>query len=438
MTRPTHEQKLNAAYLSACSPQAAYEWLKWSAPKNNAEASRNLWSSDSKFEEYVLLRRFERLIDLGIARYGRDAKIVRRAFLRGNAGARIAAWSNISMHLFSPAGIWATKDDLQALLARKNIAEITAFATNPSLKGTTLEDLMLRKGDFSGLSDGIYAQVLYSLGNNPRMAEVYGDERSMDGYALVSHNKPFKVAWGLAALLPTDGVWPAILEHLLARCPTASYKPEEAWQMIERWRLDTPKVPGEKQYYPGPSFRIRSRLADLLKADDSLLKSEDLALRLSYYRRFSLYKNKDWDDDIRHEFDIGEKEPIYAAMENPELWVTSESREKLSELAWAAPDEHKLLAPNLFYGKLRAHREKNPRLPELSSEPKPAWVDDILIRVESLQGEMELLSRSVSQPAMRAAQPASKTKLIKGIGVYIPLLLWLTIALFAGKILLAH
>ncbi len=455
MARPTYEQKLNAAYLAACTPQAAYEWLKWSAPKNTAEARRDLWSTSSKFEEYVLLRRANRLIDLGIARYGRDAKMVRRAFVRGNAGTRIAAWSNISEQMMSPAGIWATNEDLQALVARGNIAEITAFATNPSLNEGTLENLMLRKSGFSALSDPQYALVLFSLSKNPRMTEAYGDERPMDGYAEFSHGKPFQIAWGLAALLPTDEVWPATLERLLAKCPKAFYKPEEAWAMIKRWRLDKPKVPGEKRYYPGPSFHLRSCLADLLKADDTLLKSDDLALRLSYYRRFSPYQNKSWDEDIRREFSIGETEPIYAAMENRELWVTSELREKLRSLAWSAPDEHHdLMVPNVFKGKLRELREKYPRLfkdedeetplpppppvPESSREPKPVWVDDILNRVECLQGEMELLSGRMFQPAIHETQPAPETKARKNMGKHIPWWLWLTIGLLGGRIFMPH
>ena len=150
-------------------------------------------------------------------------------------------------------------------------------------------------------------------------------------------------------------------------------------------------------------------------------------------------------------FSIGETEPIYAAMDNRELWMTSELREKLSNLSWSSPDErHDMMAPNVFKGKLRELREKHPRLfkdedaePPLpsaplssgtSKEPKPIWVDEILDRVETLQAHVDLWTDRVSQPVKRETEPTPVSQPKKSILGSIPWWLWLTVGLLCGEI----
>src|SRR5207249_674770 len=85
-----------------------------------------------------------------------------------------------------------------------------------------------------------------------------------------------------------------VLNRLLYKAqPPGGFK-KEVEQAIERWRIDPPKKEDDRYYNPGHGFDLRSRLADLLEADERLLNSPDLALRQSFYRRFSPWKFKNW------------------------------------------------------------------------------------------------------------------------------------------------
>ena len=80
-----------------------------------------------------------------------------------------------------------------------------------------------------------------------------------------------------------------------------------------------------------------------MKANDDLLNSDDLALRESFYQRFSVREYKDWpkfiEKDGEHAFD--------AMVENDGLWRSKDAREDLRDLAWKVPDPHSSMqAPN--------------------------------------------------------------------------------------------
>lgn len=396
----TPEQKLQAAYLAHCPPYAAYEWLRGHAPKTAAEAREIRSSLDGGpiLAEYVLLRRRDPLIDLGVALYGRTPRAVRRAFLRGGSGVRIAAWSNVCAHGPLMTGIWADERDLGALARMGSKSELRAMAANPCLGDHMITDMLAREGVYAELTEARWVQCLFGLATNPRLAEKYGPDRPMDGYAEYVHGRVFQDVWKLAARVPAEQEWASVLEMLLRHCRVPHGLDKEAESIIARWRIDAACQFDAKYYRPGPSFYLRTRLGDLLKPDEMLLDSEDRALRLSYWKRFDPEKRPDWPTDVRRAFDAGTEldahEILNAAMWNDKLWRSEKQREMLHSVCWAAPDErHSMDMPNLYRAAERRFRQGHPdwfrdeEMPREGDAPRsdsPPWLRDLTDKVDKL------------------------------------------------------
>jgi hypothetical protein len=243
-----HELRIDAAYVTNCSPEAAYDWLKQRANDIHAAGNRRELLSTvgeqkaAALLEWILLRRKQPLINLGIAQFGRSSAIVRKAYYKayytGDIGVRCGAWANI---VVGPnellAESWYTPIDLKRLAELGAVAEITSLASNPKIGDQALVDLIQRCGAFAKLSETKYRQALVALGDNPRLAQDYGDDRPMDGWGEYQHGRAFDAAWGLAILLPANQHWAYVLHSLLRNCvkPTLFKEVDAA---IERWRID--------------------------------------------------------------------------------------------------------------------------------------------------------------------------------------------------------
>src|ERR1700733_12705159 len=139
----------------------------------------------------------------------------------------------------------------------------------------------------------------------------------LDGWSNYSHHSVFKAAWELTATVPNTPRWANVLCVLLRNCepPPTSFDPIP---VLSRWH--------HLQHDQGDyGVYLRSRLADLLKADDALLNSNDPALRKVFYRRFNPASYQRWPDfekaDDEHFLD--------EALWNPFLWHTAETRSAL-------------------------------------------------------------------------------------------------------------
>lgn len=333
-----HQKRIEAAYLVRCSAQAAYDWLN---ERKHPEGEKPYsFENTPAVLEYLLARRNDPLIDLGVARFGKSTTAIKRVFDRGNLGVRCAALSN---PVVGPEGsfrtAWLDKKTLQELTRRGSNAELQALATNPFLDDEAIEHLLEKQEEFAELSEIQYIQMLVWLGKNPRLAQPY-DDAILDGWAQYSHGKVFDLAWELARTMDANKTNATVLYELLRRVqhPVGYENPEE---VMARWRIEEELEEGDHPI--AGSFFLRSLLADLMAANDDLLNSDDLALRQSFYKRFSVWEYKDWpkfiEKDGAHAFD--------AIVENDGLWQSADKREKLRELAWEVPDPHSsMMAPN--------------------------------------------------------------------------------------------
>ena len=430
---PTAEQKVQAGYLALCSPQAAYDWLEGRAPKTSSETrdTRSLWNDTADLAKYILLQRRDRLIDLGLARFAQTERAVRRAYMRGDAACRIAAWSNVSARGSSlMADIWATEGDLARLVARGHDDELATMSANPALGESVLSAMVGRKGLFADVTDRRWITCMQGLARNPRLKEEYGPDRPMDGYAEYTHNKVFTEVWGLAASLPATQDWAALLSQVLQTCRLPSGMGEQAEGIVDRWRIDRERVPDEKYYSPGPSFYLRSRLADLMKPDAALLGSEDRVVRLSFWKRFDPRQHPEWVDAMHQVFmnedEKDAQDALTHAMWNERLWQTEATRQELRALCWVAPDHrHDMMMPNTFQAHLRRSARDKPewfRDAEPSKEtteilsqrtgdqPEPAWASALAAKVDVLAARL---------PAPTAAPPAARPGGLQSIPAWV-------------------
>jgi len=331
-----HERRIEATYLAYCSPDEAYGWLERHGPQSDKISTRHRAFED-KLLEYILCSRREPLIDLALARYAHTPSIIRKVFRRGGSGVRCAAWTNPVKGQTIPAGIWCDGNELMTLAEAGHIRDLEAFASNVGLNEKGIISLVRRENEFSEISESRYICALRALANNPRLAAPYGDNRRMDYWAQAKYDSVFDEVWSLSLTLPADQDWAERLEPLIRNClPPRGFNFDTA---ITRWRIDLPQNEPETYYWTGDSFYLRSAIADALEPDDILRDSDDLALRLSFYRRLDPIRFPAWPDHVARDFNSwGSDEVGYNVLRNKRLWRTAEQRDRLMQLCWAIPD----------------------------------------------------------------------------------------------------
>jgi|SRR5690554_894854 len=350
-----YQQRIEAAFLAHCSPQAAYDWL---ADRRYAGDNGPPWLFDApETLEYLLVRRKHPLIDLGIARFGHSLPMIRKVFMRGDLGTRCAALASPHVGPRTRSNRindgWLEEGEFETLVRRGSDAELEALATNRFLNDDALECLLERKEEFGHLSDEKYTKMLIWLGKNPRMSAEY-DRRILDGWAEYSHGRVFSLAWELARHLPTTKTNASVLYELLEHTalPVGYDNPEE---VLERWRIEEKSKDGSRSI--AGSYFLRTRLADVLKPEEKLLDSNDPAVRESFYRRFSPWQFKNWPTFIERDGELA----FDAMVENDELWRSAENRQVLRDLAWKVPDPHSSMnAPNTCNAVEERKRRQHP------------------------------------------------------------------------------
>lgn len=394
-----YQQRIEAAFLACCTPQAAYDWL---FDRRHTDDEGQSWHFEApEALEYLLVRRKHSLIDLGIARFGHSLPMIRKVFRRGELGTRCAALANPYV---GPRTLsnrindgWLEADELENLVSRGSDAELEALATNSFLNDDALECLLERKEEFGKLSDEKYTKMLIWLSKNPRMSAEY-DRRILDGWAEYSHGRVFYLAWKLAQHLPTTKTNAYVLYKLLENT-ALPFGYDNAEEVLERWRIEEkPKDASRPLAY---SYFLRTRLADALNAEDKLLGSDDPAVRESFYRRFFPWQFTDWPTFVERDGELA----FDAMVENDELWRSTESRELLRDLAWKVPDPHSSMnAPNTYSAVEERKRRQHPEwfaeeeseysnAPDAIARRIEKKLDKVVDAVEALPDMERLLGR---------------------------------------------
>lgn len=425
------EQKAHAARMALCSPETAFEWLRSQAPSTTAEVQAGLWS-DPVFllSDYVLCRRSDPQIDLALARWSRVPTVVRRVFNRGGSAVRLAAWSNPTEKFMTATGFWADKPELSALVAHGTLSELRAFAANPSLSDQVLESLFKRKGAFEGIADQRWRNLLLGMATNTRLSQPYPGHGG-DGLAEYHHDQVFEFAWSIANEVPATQEWASVVWQVLRHCRLPHGLRDTAMSMVERWHVDPPRRPGRGHYSSGPGFFLRSRLADLLQATDDMRDNDDLAIRMSYFRRFDPKKDAGWPQSIRAEFATDTPEGcIEAALENPALWTDEADRNHLRDLCRECPDPRDYcMMPDAYMRTLRRmKKERTGLIPEQDYEDHEEVPP-------SLDSKMDALAAQVAALSIKAT---IKKPVSGSLVASVPWWGWLIAGLSVGRLLAGH
>jgi hypothetical protein len=350
--KATAEERIEVGFLIRSDANTVCKWLK----DNFKEPEKGIYGESldvyrdegRRLIEYLLVRRNNRLIDHSLARYGYSIYCIQKAFDRGDASTRFAAISNIRSGL----RLHKTLD----ILRSGKFREISQILQNKWLNGELIAAIINREGRFSDFTDEQFCLLISALRGNKRLIQEYSS-LTLDGYDEYRYNRVFAAAWTLPSKVPANQEWGTLLWNFLSSVGRSG-KPESLAEMIQRWKIDDQsKDVAGKWYMRSPSFNLRILLYDFLAADETLLKSDDAAARMSFYKRFSPYRFKEWDKFL----EVDGEEFTNAVLENEALWRDSGQRDRLSRVCWATPDPNSTMdMPNNYRWKECRMREANP------------------------------------------------------------------------------
>lgn len=326
---------LDATVLAHCAPDRAWQWLETNNPRppDGPLIGHYRDVEGRELIEPVLLRRREPLIDLALARYGTEPRVIKRVYRRGGPGVRVASLMNAQAGLRRTINIqrrWMESSDLEALVARGFTPEMQALLHNPFLDNEMYECALTRTKEFAGWSEAAYQDGVAALGSNRRMHTPYHSDY-IDGWEHFSYEKVFDIAWSLPAKVPVSLRWASALYELLRRCPFSREKPD--LDAIARWRISEG---GDGKQKLGIAGLLRMRLGDRFAPTMELYNDDDPAFHASFYQRFDPRTLPDWNVTLLRD---GE-ELFQFALQNPLLWQTHANRERLYEVASKLPDPH--------------------------------------------------------------------------------------------------
>jgi hypothetical protein len=373
---------IDAKFLGVCPAADAVQWLRERREKIS-DVNRASRFEEHEFLESVLLDRCDPHIDFGLARYGLDHKVAHRLYDRGDEGLRCTILAS------APHGGFDHYRSMFVVAepASDNLVELLALVSNPHLDDEVLEACFERKDLFSQVSDDHYRSLLFALGDNPRLAKPY-DDRFLDGWSDYMYHRVFAAAWNLTVSLPATIQWAVALSHLLKNCsPPRNF---DAVVALSRWYIDD--APGSSATNPPAvqyGFYLRTRIADLLKADEALLKSDDVALRASFYRRLDPQRYPTWAKFAERDGEAF----LEAALVNKLIWKSEADRETLSQLCWDHPDpDSNLYMPNYFRAREDTMRTEHPEW--FSDVQRSPTASDIMKKLANLEERIEQLASS--------------------------------------------
>jgi hypothetical protein len=340
--KPIDNERLEIGYLLHADGKTVFEWLRahYQEPTKVFRPGNGVDDTGRRLLEYLLIKRNEKLIDYGIARYGYTISSIQKVFDRGNSSTRFAALGNVRGGMRLRQAI--------DLIRYGKPREIRQILKNQWLSNDTLIALIARDEEYFGVTDRQFYNIISALQHNKRLMTPNVDTW-MDGYEESVYNRVFEFAWSLPSIVPSTQEWALLLSNLL-RETIRRRAPIRLDNIIERWFIDEPKV-------WSPSILLRELLYDFKKADETLLESKDPAARRSFYKRFSPYKYSDWENYLN----LDGEQFTRAALENENLWRLASERQKLNKICWDTPDRNaEMLMPDLYHIKEQHLRKSVP------------------------------------------------------------------------------
>jgi hypothetical protein len=379
----TIETRTRRARLIAASPEYVYADLRDFAKKNSTKTGW-LGSTDEPLE-LALLARGEPLIDVALAAFGLEARIVAELWKRTNQGAyknalfrkgiRLGCLSNC----LAPAAKFNYSvlgdEELKVVFESEEIDEQEAVLTNDAIGGQLLPALYTRKGAFANVSDDSWCRM---IAQSSRNARINRNEETYDGPDM----RLWDIHKGLFALLesaPVTGHWVVALHYLFDSVdPRNVANPESARirAMLKRWNgvVVMGFKEGEIQSGYSTSLSMADEFRCLIAAlygrsyEDKTFTvlgsptSEGVAERCAYYGNAKMTA-----DEVRKYIEREKDVFVFAAVMNFGLLHTPQLRQMVEE-AGSGQD--------FRYRYLRLLKHANSGRPSYNLKPISEWMLD--------------------------------------------------------------
>lgn len=355
------EEAVATAFLRACPPAEAVAWLRDRPTRESGFGEGLIWDGEQTAVERLLVERDDPYILYGIARYGRSIEVIEAIWPTLDHPLRMTArlhhpFANFLPELQDPSKV---SDD--------EFLELFTLALRTGLARPPMDAILGRQGAYAVLDDERYALVLERLGDNPRLTEPY-DPRWLDGGADYLHHKPIQEAWELVFKLEPNQVFARALSGLLRKAqPPFKF---DAMAALRRWSIDPPPDPNELYRVEPSSCYLRYIFAMKLPLVPGMRDSDDLAIRWSYYIRFTP-KGR---DEIWSAYERDGRDFIDYALDNPNIWMSWVAREELNRICWeqVKAERSDMTYHNNYRDAERRWKEKRPEwfgeVPYLESE----------------------------------------------------------------------
>jgi hypothetical protein len=336
-------------YLSVCPPDRAVEWMKNRKYPTHFYRNSLLHSILDPLEQ-ILIAREDDYIDYGLARYSFTLSTARAIYNRGKPNLNHVLLRHFPFCGVDILGDWKGKFSSPA---ENKIRELKCLLGNPLIGDSILEKYLSRESHFEHIQDSDYIKMMVILGSNSRLQRKC-ERGSSDGWDEFRYGEVFTAAWKLTLTVPPTQEWAEGIYYLLqkAQPPQCQFDIQSA---LDRWQIDAQNVDNDPYHFYGYSLNVRSRIADLIILSIDMVKSDDLAIRQSYYRRLDPYKDSAWLPYM----ELDGRDFINSIVFNENVWKTGKGRDLLGEICWQFPDPNASMDIRNLYNDLYKLNEKS-------------------------------------------------------------------------------
>ncbi|CAB5504693.1 hypothetical protein THERMOT_2009 [Bathymodiolus thermophilus thioautotrophic gill symbiont] len=326
---------IQSRYLEHSSPNIVYDWLEKNAPELRAPPLFN----EKSETELMLLNRQEEIIDLGLALFSKNQETRNILFDRGDGTLQKAVLTNKDCGHF-PA--------LENLLKEENTEYLDILLTNTEDR-LFLVNLFKKENFFSKVKKTYWLSLIESTARNKILEYPYSDDDSEweDDIGTTAYaTRLYRSVYGLFDMLDVNDKNVELLAQLVEKLPTINgfhLINLDVPKMMSKWKgkkfiqhsdylyfyehkndWDTTldkrftKI-GAKCWVEWNYVTCRTNLADCFAGFTEELifrDSEDIALRLAYYRNENFNWNEEKTKELLENWSKYRKKDGYLFIEN--------------------------------------------------------------------------------------------------------------------------
>lgn len=293
--KETHE-KITTEKLLLLPSDRVYDELKLYGEFLKADK----WSSKKELEQ-ALRTRNDSLINLGLAQFAAEEKIVLELYQSAqdrsgsqkdyNFALRLACLSNVVAGGFIRG--FLDKVDVKELMTAETEDEIATFLGNPTIPTDRLESLFSRTDEFENIEHDKWVPYIYYAARNPRLNRDGSNRHGPD----MGHYSIHKAIFRLLEIAPTTMHMLRAIDDLLSRLnPDQVHHPEAIQHVLDRWKeTDVKDHQGNDSEGYYTSLNLREEFRCLVGSlygksfkDQKInvigsMDADDIALRCAYY-----------------------------------------------------------------------------------------------------------------------------------------------------------